>query len=86
MSEDAKNLHFGKGTREAAMSKSFERCTRSQRGIVRISIYICYCCKKNLKPCLTVPLGEVEEKQQGPYRKGRADRGREEMPTSSCGK
>jgi hypothetical protein len=28
----------------------------------------------------------VEEKQQGPYRKGRADRGREEMPTSSCGK
>ena len=40
MSEDAKNLHFGKGTREAAMSKSFERCTRSQRGIVRISIYI----------------------------------------------
>jgi hypothetical protein len=38
------------------------------------------------KPCLTVPLGEVEEKQQGPHRKGRADRGREEMTTSSCGK
>jgi hypothetical protein len=94
-------LHFGKGTREAArsdrglaaMCKYFccrspnlcsfwKRCKITERFSenVYIGLFLLF------KPCLTLPLGEVEEKQQGPHNKGRSERGREEKPTSSCGK
>jgi hypothetical protein len=65
----------------------WKRCKDSSKITERFSemstLVFCYCSNPVF---LTVPLGEVEEKQQGPHNKGRSDREREEMPTSSCGK
>ncbi len=64
----------------------WKRCKDSSKITERFSENVYIGLLLLFKPCLTVPLGEVEEKRQGPHRKGRSHRGSEKMPTSSCGK